>query len=59
MGELKPFLVIGGLVAATLLIGYLLRRYEKKHWQPLDETQIKNLQATVDDMRKSRDDISR
>jgi hypothetical protein len=59
MDAIKPLLVIGGLVAATLLIGYLLRRYERKHWQPLDETQIKNLQATVEDMRKSRDDISR
>jgi hypothetical protein len=59
MDAIKPFLVIGGLVAATMLGGYLLRRYERKHWQPLDETQAKNLQATVEDMRKSRDDISR
>ena len=59
MGELKPFLVIGGLLATTLLIGYLVRRYEKNNQQPLDETQVKNLQATVEDMRKSRDDISR
>jgi len=59
MDAIKPFLVIGALVAATMLVGYLLRRYERKHWQPLDETQIKNLQAIVDDMRKNRDDISR
>lgn len=59
MDAIKPFLVIGGLVATTLLIGYLVRRYERKHWEPLDETQIKTLRAITEDMRKSRGDISK
>jgi len=54
MGELKPFLVIGGLLATTLLIGYLVRRYEKNNQQPLDETQVKNLQLMAQDMRNTR-----
>jgi len=54
MGELKPFLVIGGLLATTLLIGYLVRRYEKNNQQPLDETQVKNLQLMAQDMRDTR-----
>jgi transcriptional accessory protein Tex/SPT6 len=54
MDELKPFLVIGGLLATTLLIGYLVRRYEKNNQQPLDETQVKNLQLMAQDMRNTR-----
>jgi transcriptional accessory protein Tex/SPT6 len=54
MDELKPFLVIGGLLAATMLIGYLVRRYEKNNQQPLDETQVKNLQLMAQDMRNTR-----
>jgi len=54
MDELKPFLVIGGLLAATMLIGYLVRRYEKNNQQPLDETQAKNLQLMSQDMRNTR-----
>ena len=54
MGELKPFLVIGGLLATTLLIGYLVRRYEKNNQQPLDETQVKNLKLMAQDMRNTR-----
>jgi len=54
MDELKPFLVIGGLLATTLLIGYLVRRYEKNNQQPLDETQVKNLQLMAQDMRDTR-----
>lgn len=54
MDELKPFLVIGGLLATTMLIGYLVRRYEKNNQQPLDETQVKNLQLMAQDMRNTR-----
>jgi len=54
MDELKPFLVIGGLLATTLLIGYLVRRYEKNNQQPLDETQVKNLRLMAQDMRNTR-----
>ena len=54
MDELKPFLVIGGLLATTLLIGYLVRRYEKNNQQPLDETQVKNLKLMAQDMRNTR-----
>jgi hypothetical protein len=54
MDELKPFLVIGGLLATTLLIGYLVRRYEKNNQQPLDETQVKNLQLMAQDMLNTR-----
>jgi hypothetical protein len=59
MGELKPFLVIGGLLATTLLIGYLVRRYEKNNQQPLDETQVKNLQLMAQDMSKARAEKNR
>jgi len=54
MDELKPFLVIGGLLAITMLIGYLVRRYENNNQQPLDETQVKNLKLMAQDMRNTR-----
>ena len=58
MNEIKGALFLVGLITAGLLIGYLVRRLEKKHQQPLDSMQIKNLGLMAKDMRKTKDDIA-
>lgn len=59
MNELKGTLFLVGLTLAAVVVGYFVRRYEKKHRQPLDPMQIKNLGLMADDMRKNNDDIAR
>lgn len=59
MNELKGTLFLVGLTLAAVVVGYFVRRHEKKHQQPLDPMQIKNLGLMADDMRKNNDDIAR
>ena len=58
MNELKGTLFLVGLTLAAVAVGYFVRRHEKKHRQPLDPMQIKNLGLMADDMRKNKDDIA-
>ena len=58
MNEIKGTLFLLGFITAGLLIGYMVRRIEKKHQQPLDSIQIKNLELMAKDMRKTKDDIA-
>ena len=59
MNELKGTLFLVGLTLAAVVVGYFVRRHEKKHRQPLDPMQVRNLGLMADDMRKNNDDIAR
>ena len=48
--KLGLFLVI--LTLATLVAGFVVRRYEKRNMRPLTQTQIRNLNLMVKDLQQ-------
>jgi hypothetical protein len=48
--KLGLFLVI--LTLATLVAGFVVRRYEKRNMRPLTPTQIRNLNLMVKDLQQ-------
>lgn len=51
---MEQALVLLTIIAATLLIGWLVRRMERKNQRQLDQTQIDNLNKTVESMKKTK-----
>jgi uncharacterized membrane-anchored protein YhcB (DUF1043 family) len=49
-------IALGLILAATVAVGYVIRRYERQHRSGLTQEQLEVLQDVVDRMRKQRED---